>query len=271
MKCNMLTFKVSEYMSFNNKIRNEFNPFEVSETPSKSTLPKLIGVVILTALIAALCFSIISYYKHPVAVITGTSMLPNYSQDQVHVTTRVFSTPERFRVVLFDSAGFDSTDAQNLRSKKGVSGNFAKRVMGIPGDVITYSLNTGLLVTFNGEPVTYRADLSKRTFDVVDTEDPSVSVGAAYLNEKIGSHSHSIYSLSTPKSQMTNDQLSLVKGSIIPFSPNALNANVSGNEITINVEDGYVLLMSDNRVDGLDSRQMGFVKINSLISVFEEE
>jgi signal peptidase I len=228
-------------------------------------------VVILTALIAALCFSTISYYKHPVAVITGVSMLPNYSQDEVHVTTRVFSTPERFRVVLFDSSGFDSAEAQELRDTKNVKGEFAKRVMGIPGDTITYSLDSGLLLTFNDEPVVYKADPSKRTFDLVDSENPSISVGATYLNETIGSQSHSIYSLSSSKSKMTNEQLTLVEDSIIPFSAGALSASVSGDKVTIEVPDGYVLLMSDNRVDGLDSRQMGLLKISSLISVFEKE
>tara|TARA_R110001583_G_scaffold85368_2_gene223690 strand:+ start:2093 stop:2869 length:777 start_codon:yes stop_codon:yes gene_type:complete len=258
-------------MSLNNKIWNAFNVSESVETPRKTTLPKLAGVVLLSALITALCFSIISYYKHPVAVITGTSMLPNYSQDEIHVTTRVFSTPERFRVVLFDAAGFNSNEAQTLRDKKGVKGNFAKRVIGIPGDVIIYSVNSGLLISHNGEPVLYQVDMSKRTFDVVDSKDPSISVGASYLNETIGSNSHSIYSLSTPKSQMNNKQLALIDGAIIPFDPNALRADVEGDDVTITVPEGHVLLMSDNRVDGLDSRQMGFVKINSLISVFEEK
>jgi len=77
--------------------------------------------------------------------------------------------------------------------------------------------------------------------------------------------------LSTPKSKMTPSQLKMIEDSIIPISTEALNANVTGDIARFTVPKGHLFLVSDNRVDGLDSRQLGFVPVNSVISVFEEK
>ena len=242
-----------------------------ADASGKKTFLFLFKVAALVALISFAGFAAISYYKHPVAVISGISMLPNYTQDDVYVTTRVFSTPERFRVVLFDSDGIDNPTANSLREKIKVKGNFAKRVIGVPGDIIEMSLDTGLLIKINDLDVSHSADLTKPTFDVVDSKDISVMVPALYLNEKIGNETHAIYALSTPKSKMTPSQLKMIEDSIIPISTEALNANVTGDIARFTVPKGHLFLVSDNRVDGLDSRQLGFVPVNSVISVFEEK
>jgi len=242
-----------------------------ADASGKKTFLHLVKVSIVVALISTIAFAGISYYKHPVAVITGISMLPNYTQDDVHVTTRVFSTPERFRVVLFDSTGIDNPVANTLRQNMAIQGNFAKRVIGIPGDVITLSLDTGLILSLNGETVMYTSDFTKPTFDVVDSTDMSTIVPALYLTETIGKHTHAIYSLSIPKSEMSVAQRNMIDDSIVPLSTKALNAAVDNGIATFTVPEGNLFLVSDNRVDGLDSRQLGFVPATSVISVFEDK
>lgn len=242
-----------------------------ADASGKNTFLNMVKVIVVATLISVVCFSAISYYKHPVAVITGISMLPNYSQDEIHVTTRVFSTPERFRVVLFESEGISNPVADNLRDKLKIKGNFAKRVIGIPGDIIEMSLDTGLLVTLNNEKFTHASDFSKPTFDVVNSNDTSIVIPALYLNETIGKQTHAIYSLSTPKSQMDKAQLKMIEESIVPLSTKALNAKITGDIARFEVPKGQLFLVSDNRVDGLDSRQLGFVPVTSVISIFLEK
>lgn len=242
-----------------------------ADASGKNTFIHLLKVSSLVALISIIFFAAISYYKHPVAVITGISMLPNYTQDEIHVTTRVFSTPERFRVVLFDSEGIQNPTANDLREKINIKGNFAKRVIGVPGDKIKLSLDTGLLISLNGEKVNHSSDLTKPTFDVVNSNDLSVIVPALYLNETIGDQTHAIYSLAIPKSEMNTPQLKMIEESIIPLSTKALNAKVAGSVAQFTVPEGQLFLVSDNRVDGLDSRQLGFVPVASVISIFEEK
>lgn len=244
---------------------------DTAEASGKKASFRFATMLLVIVFASTIGFFAISYFKHPVAVITGISMLPNYTQDEVHVTTRTFITPERFRVVLFKSEEINNPSANLLRQRMNISGNFAKRVMGVPGDVFTLSLDTGLFLTLNGQPFTYENDLSKPTFDVVDKSNINTFVPAAYLYETIGDKTHAVYALATPKSSMTTEQSKLIEQSIIPLSTKALNGKVEGNVVTIKVPEGKLFLVSDNRVDGLDSRQLGFVPVHAVISVFEEK
>lgn len=120
--------------------------------------------------------------------------------------------------------------------------DYIKRVVGLPGDKITYR-NKRLYI--NGEPVEVEPD----------GEYNYVESGLNYvynrrLIEQLGSHSHAI--LVNP--EMPNAQL----GGVRQF-PYRKNCVYNDSEFTCRVPAGHYFMMGDNRDSSSDSRYWGFV------------
>lgn len=140
--------------------------------------------------------------------------------------TKIFEIgePKRGDVMVFRFPGKDAQDPE-----KGT--DFIKRVIGLPGDVISVQDNR---VTLNGKPVDYQS-----SGVYVGTGSNLRMTGADLLTEKLPGRTHTVLEL-----------------------PGNAYDRKNG---TWTVPAGYYFAMGDNRDDSMDSRYWGFVPEQNLV------
>ncbi len=131
-----------------------------------------------------------------------------------NVSLASLDKPKHGEIVVFESK------AANLR--------LIKRVVGLPGDVVTMQNN---IITVNGQKLTYHALDNKK----VQTD----SIHVNYFSEKIGNITHRINIGNSATNQLIN------------FGP-------------VTVPKGHYLVLGDNRHHSADSRVYGFIPHHEL-------
>ncbi|PXW97036.1 signal peptidase I [Sphaerotilus hippei] len=123
--------------------------------------------------------------------------------------------------------------------------DFIKRVVGVPGDEVSY-INQKL--SLNGKPV------ELQTLD--DYYDEDRRLFSKQFSEKVGSDSHRI---------LVDPSLPSSYGMRARNFPGAENCRYSAEGVTCTVPPGHYFMMGDNRDNSEDSRYWGFVPDENIV------
>ncbi len=145
--------------------------------------------------------------------------------------------PHRGDVMVFRYPGDPSVD-------------YIKRVVGLPGDTVTYTYATKSL-TINGKPVPLKPD---GTFSYVESGLNYVTTNR-YL-EKLGRHVHSI---------ILESGLPAIEPEAIQNFPHKRDCVYGETSFTCKVPAGEYFMMGDNRDRSNDSRYWGFVPERNIV------
>ena len=139
-------------------------------------------------------------------------------------------------------------DVMVFRFPKDPSTDFIKRVIGLPGDEVTFRNQQ---VYINGEAALLKAEPPPGFYD----EDSRSYMSS--FNEKLGAMDHRI--LINPQS---TPFWKAQEGSQFPFRE---NCRYSADSVTCKVPLGHYFMMGDNRDNSLDSRYWGFVPDENIV------
>jgi signal peptidase I len=140
-------------------------------------------------------------------------------------------------------------DVMVFRYPQDPSLDYIKRVIGIPGDTVTYRNKK---LTINGQPVPQQKD---GIFSYVGSGLNAVS--ANQYTEKLGTHTHKILILPEMPTVFV-DQVD----SQFPYRQ---NCDYNDEGFTCKVPQGYYFMMGDNRDNSNDSRYWGFVPDRNIV------
>lgn len=138
-------------------------------------------------------------------------------------------------------------DVMVFRYPRDTSTNFIKRVVGLPGDVISYNRKQ---LTINGQPVALSPAPSVSPDERV--EFPNLE----REREQLGEHLHTI--------QLNPNHPSLELGQVTDF-PNREACRYNSDGVTCTVPPGNYFMMGDNRDSSFDSRYWGFVPDRNIV------
>jgi signal peptidase I len=131
-----------------------------------------------------------------------------------------------------------------FRFPKDTSVDYIKRVVAIPGDMVTYENNR---LTLNGQPVPLA--------DAGEFYDPERLVYYRQYSEKLGENGHKILT--------ELDKPSFISGvDAFPFRERCSYVRTG---VTCTVPPGHYFVMGDNRENSLDSRFWGFVPEQNIV------
>ena len=136
-------------------------------------------------------------------------------------------------------------DVMVFRYPKDMSENYIKRVIGLPGDKITYENKR---LTVNGVPVQYEA-----MDDYLDDEHP---VYNKQFLEKLPDTTHRILNIAAARSFNLEQ---------VDDFPHRDNCTYSYDKFTCIVPEGNYFMMGDNRDNSADSRYWGFVPDKNIV------
>lgn len=206
--------------------------------------------------VIALVFTLRSFVFEPFKIPSG-SMLPTLEVgDLILVNKWVWGL--RLPVVhtkLTQGSPVQRGDVMVFRYPPKPSVDYIKRVVGLPGDTVSY-LNKTLVI--NGkeiEKMPMNDYQGVREQAGADDQATAESVKLQQYREQLGTHTH----------RLLNDPKRPAGIPVAEYFPMQENCHYSPEGVTCKVPEGHYLLLGDNRDDSFDSRFWGFVPERNIV------
>lgn len=214
-------------------------------------------MLIAGAIYAGYQFLTPSFYIH------GQSMLPSISPSKVYPGYRLFSSEsvKRGDVVAISPKLLSSKDVQHP------NGLYIKRIVGVPGDTLTFTKNEGNLVAINGLKMVFSPIENGKSFSLRSKMDDSQGASIAGIPFKYTDpygNTHLGYQSVWDNNAFTHDAATKKFADIVfnmPFLDGQANDN---GMVFVTVPQGTFFALSDNLTVGTDSRHFGFVPEESV-------
>lgn len=195
--------------------------------------------------VIAVVFALRSFVAEPFKIPSG-SMIPTLLVGDLILVNK-FSYGIRLPVVnrkIVDLGSPERGDVMVFRFPKDPSFDYIKRVVGLPGDTVTYENKR---LSLNGQPVPLR--------EAGEFYDPERLSYAKQYVESMGGKEHKILTeLDKPSFISDVDRF--------PFRD---NCTYTASGLSCKVPPGHYFVMGDNRENSLDSRYWGFVPDRNIV------
>jgi signal peptidase I len=229
----------------------------------------VLQVVAAAAIGVGLAFAV-SVYKHPTFNTVGRSMSPTLQPGDVVVTSRVDQISKRGKIALFDINKLPEKQRKLLDSKSSTP-MYVKRVVGLPGDNISFDASNGAITSINKQNLPAPLFTKEAGFKLVDVDHKATKIVVKPHFVDAGDYKHSVHLMMSRYSELNKEQKALLDKLIRKIQPEFLGAKIIGDVVSITVPKGHYFIMSDNRTMGIDSRHFGFVPFNALVSVVNKK
>ncbi len=196
--------------------------------------------------VIALVFVLRSFLYEPFKI-PSSSMVPTLLVGDLILVNK-FTYGIRLPVInkkIIDLNDPQRGDVMVFKYPKDMSQDYIKRVIGVPGDKITYENKR---LTVNGKPVSYTA-----MDDYLDDEHP---VYHKQLMENLTGVQHRILNMDSKRT---------LELSAVDNFPNREYCTYSYEKFTCTVPEGNYFMMGDNRDNSADSRYWGFVPNKNIV------
>ena len=197
--------------------------------------------------VIAMVFFLRSFLYEPFKIPSG-SMIPTLLIGDLILVNK-FTYGIRLPIInkkIIDVNDPQRGDVMVFKYPKDMSQDYIKRVVGIPGDKITYENKR---LTVNDKPVAYTQ---------MDTylHDETLAYDKQFM-ENLAEKPHRILN--------KDGMQSTVLGQVDPNFPNSQACVYSQEKFTCIVPEGNYFMMGDNRDDSMDSRYWGFVPNKNIV------
>jgi signal peptidase I len=185
--------------------------------------------------------------------IIGTSMMPNILEGNAYTAFKVQGLPVRHDIYTFNGIALDRSQV------------FIKRLIGIPGDSLTFRLSDGALIKVNNVAVNYQIHHPKKGYSLTSNtpEHDGSSINVYAYQQLIQARAYAIYH--SPEEQIlpANIKQRAYWQSIMKY-PWLEKYKVSGGHANFSIPKGYYFFLSDNRIGSYDSRHFGLVPLKAI-------
>ena len=216
--------------------------------------------VIAVAAIAYLSFTSINHY-YPVFEINGVSMMPSITPKSLKSTELLSESKQIVRNGVYI---ISTSEIENINVKHPGS-VYIKRVVGLPGDTLSFNKRMGTLISINNTPVLKSRDKSFKSFSMTSKDEKTL--GATFESDaysvKVMGDTFSSYFPDEKAFDSLDPKLKSYIDVFFNF-PWLSEKKQNGDITTFTLPEGQYFALSDNAVSGTDSRHFGPVNRKSI-------
>jgi signal peptidase I len=225
---------------------------------------KYAGIALLSAA-AFISVNKANNFINPKINIHGQSMTPGITPGITYQGKRSFfgSDIERNQIVAILPYSLSNKNVQHP------NGPYIKRVVGLPGDTLTFSKQEGNLLKINDTTVSLELTNEHPTFALTSKRPESKGVKIKerpYTFRDAYGGEYFVYQAFLSGDELANDTKLKSFSKVIFNMPFLKSLSSERDIITVKVPDDHYFALSDNRAAGTDSRHFGFVPKDSIFN-----
>jgi signal peptidase I len=224
-------------------------------TINKSTKALLWGVLGVTLALSGLKAT---HYLFPTYKVNGISMMPSIAHGEVYGTVTLWNSVERHDVFMINPDHIESPGVKHP------AGPYMKRIIGLPGDTLTFSKEDGSLLRINERDISLSraSEYSgyKMRSKLPESKGATINNHAYLLT--MDDVSYPIFR-SEISAFASNSKLKKYTDIVFNF-PWLSRQEHNGKTVSVTVPKDHYFSLSDNRPAGTDSRHFGFVPKRAL-------
>lgn len=220
---------------------------------------KKIATWIGAGIVAALLLSNAYHTLFPSFKIYGISMLPNIQPGEKYSAEK-WTAIHRHDIMFIDQTKLSSDRVEHQ------NGVYIKRIVGLPGDTLSFDVKSGMLTSINGKKLDAKKSTNYQPF-WMNSKMPE-SQGEKFLNIGFTVSDGGVqYGVFGPDNSAFAGDERLKKYTDVVFHFPWLEEQVKPGEsiATVTIPAGNYFALSDNRTAGTDSRHFGLVPESALL------